>query len=220
MPEITEVTSDPKLQLLLSVGDDPSMSSLLTKFKELYDKNPSPELKQAKTDILCNMVVSMIQEKRGWFQIYAPWGKNNCRSCSGAGVIFKFEKSPAIEPCRCDNGYIWVDCGKCDKSETGKSTGIHTKINSEKIPCRYCSPPAEELHDNPEMWKQHIGQQRKRCRSCLGQKVVKNIPRILPRIQSTTICKTCDGLGWFTPAQRPKRAYCNPLRDALNNLGK
>jgi uncharacterized protein with PIN domain len=212
---------DPNVQesmgiVCLAVGDDPSMSSLLTKFRELYTKTPSESLIEAKNQIIRHMIISEIEQKRGWFQIYAPWGKENCRSCSGTGEIYKFEKSPAVEPCRCDNGYMWVDCGKCDKDpETKKSTGLHTKANGDVVPCHFCTPPDSELQKDPEFWKLHVGQQKKRCRQCLGQLVTKSLPRVLPKIQSTTRCKTCNGLGWFTPKGRSHKSVpFNPVLDA------
>lgn len=206
--------------LILKIGDDPTITSMLTIFRTMWDNGQgTEELKQAKNSIIEFLTCEQMKANHGWFQPTRVWGEKTCRSCSGFGIIIKFQKAPEVQACSCDEGFIWKPCTSCKE-------GIFTKKNNVEVICRNCTPSKESYDLEPAYWDAHKGQRRTKCRKCLGAKVIQALPgkrKLLPSIESTTPCEICSGLGWVEPKQKPKpegrNKGFNLLKDAAERAG-
>ena len=211
---LISVTSLDEASKLLNLPDAYDVPTMLTAFEnEIHasiDNKKTRMLKpltEAKNILLRAQIEQMI-EKDGRFDLVGmiPY-EEACISCKGSGELYKFFRKAATVPCKfCtegkpeENGYVFITCRACKGTKRYKKNQKGLTINVE---CTRCHKDEEG---------KPTGQERVKCRACLGKAVFRKLV-IDSKIKSTTHCRHCKGRGFLLPEPPAKKSKAAAKKD-------
>jgi len=197
---LVTITNIEDAMKMLNLTGDYDVETMLKKFEtEIHSSidNRKTRLLKPLTEaknILLRFEIEKMIEENGRFDMEGliPY-ETACVSCRGTGELYKFFRKAATVPCKfCtegkpeDNGYVFITCRACKGTKRYKKQQKGLTINVE---CTRCHPDEE---GRPS------GQERVKCRACLGKATFRKLV-IDAKIKSTTHCRHCKGRGFTLP---------------------